>query len=205
MAHSKEQQDTYIAVIRRIMVMRGAGITGRDIVANLAKNNITISIPYAIKLRDKILGERKARVDRKLAALHVSDVEDTNEEVIRLYWDTVMDKNETTKNKHNALAKIAELKKATLDALMDAGIFTRHIGQEDHQHTVTPAMQAAIDCMMRLSKARAKPVIYQDAKVTESDNSAKQITDAKPNPNITITADGGTVDNKGGPMRYIQR
>ena len=164
---SNEHKELLLAKVRQVMVMRGATISGRDLAAILAKNGLNIGINHAIKLRDKIIGERKHRVDKKLAALHVSDIEDTNEEAIRILWDMVMDRNETTKNRQNALSKIAELKMKTFEKLMDAGIFTRHLGETDNKVSITPAVQAAIDCLSNLFKERMKPVVYEDANYTE--------------------------------------
>ena len=201
---SNEHKELLLAKVRQVMVMRGATISGRDLAAILAKNGLNIGINHAIKLRDKILGERKHRVDKKLAALHVSDIEDTNEEVITHCWDIILNKSETTHNKLTAMALLAELKMKTFGQLMDAGVFTRHIGQEDHVHTISPAVQAAIDCISMQFKEKMKPIIYQEAEFTEEVVELKK-DEPKPNPNITTLPGGATVDNKGGPMRTIAR
>jgi len=189
------QKEIYMAKVRQIMVMRGANISGNDIAKILAQNGINISHDYAMKLRDKIIGERKKRVDRKLAALHVSDLEDTNEAIISKCWDIASDPKETTHNKLMAMSKIADLKKATLDALMDSGFFTRKLGETTTTHELNPAVTAAIKCLEMQFKERVKPVIYEEAVIheTKKDEPKPEPT----NPNVRELAGGGSIDDKG--------
>jgi len=170
--HSDIEKEVLLAKVRKIMVMRGATVSGRDIAEILEKNNIKVSHNYASRMRDKILGERKARVDRKLASLHVSDIEDTNEALITHCWDIIMNKNEATHNKLSAMSLLADLKIKTFGQLMDAGIFTRKIGEVNH--TMGPEMQKELEevkaCLRMQFGERIRPIIYQEpeeAKIIE--------------------------------------
>lgn len=199
--HTKEQKATYMAKVRQIMVMRGATISGRDIVAILDKNGIKVSIEYAIKLRDKILSERKHRVERKLAAVHVSDFEDTNEEIISRCWDIILNKDETTHNKLMAMKEIREAKKTTMDALMDSGFFSRNLGEGKMIHELNPDTQKALedlkDCLAIQFGERLKPVIYEEAIIHEQTNDKPEQPKSIENPNIKQLPNGAVVDTKG--------
>lgn len=174
MALTKELKSFYIAKIREIMVRRGADISGRDLVEILAVNKISITHYYAIQIRDKIIRERKHRIDMRLASIQVADLEDTNKILIEKCWDIIFNKDEQTHNRLMAMKQIRECKKDILDALMDAGAFNRQLGEVKVTHELSPSVKAAIECVRMHYEEKVKDVVYEEAMVIDKPKQIKE-------------------------------
>ncbi len=204
MSYSKDQKEYLKSRIRRIMVMRGADVSIRDMLEILQASKITTSKDLIAKLRDKILTERRVRLDRKLAADVISDLEDSNNEAIRKLWDIVMSPESSNFEKVSALHEIRVTKEKTIQQLIIAGVLESKAPAENTIVNIKVEQQAKIIQVIGMNfDKKLEPVAFidgEDMQKTTLPIQDKKQSNGDGEKSNSYTLPNGTIINTGGAI-----
>lgn len=132
-AYSKQTQKLHQSRIRAVLVI-SPGASLREIQSSLEASKtapLQLTLDYINKLRKKIIGERLTRHDRTTIKNRISELQDKLQKINEQLWQIAGSSTSGQKEKIAALKTLAENDIKLLQAEMDAGIFTRQIGNLD--------------------------------------------------------------------------
>ncbi len=122
---SKEQEQYFIAIIRRIMIQKpGIGCIRISKELTELKNPLKLSKDYVNKLMRKIDNERKWRAKSYLQIEFIAKLQDRLTEVDRYLWAILNSSTATAGERLGAARELRENYKTLMDKLETAGIFT---------------------------------------------------------------------------------
>jgi hypothetical protein len=130
MRKSKEQANLYSANIRKLMVVQH-DMPALEMQKQLQKLGIHLHVEYIRRLREKILGERMRRVDRKSLNMALAAFEDVLTETARTAWQIALSPQATRMERLIAIKEIRESHTVIFNKLFDAGVFDRKLGSVD--------------------------------------------------------------------------
>lgn len=94
----------------------------------LRKQDLSLDYQYIQKLRKKLKGERKYRINTQQVDERISDIRDKVSLAQQKLWEVLASDRTTNKDKVSAAKAIADTEIKLFNAEMDAGIFERNLG-----------------------------------------------------------------------------
>lgn len=131
--YSDETKKYHHSRVRAVLIV-SPGATIREIQKSLEASTqapLQLSEDYLQKIRKKIIGERLTRHDKATIKARISQLQDKLEKINEQLWQIAGSKDSEAKDRIAALKALAENDIKQLQAEMDAGIFTRQIGNLD--------------------------------------------------------------------------
>jgi len=130
-AYSEEKKNQFMEYIRRLLVM-SPNISILSIQESLEKSKgIRLDKDYIHKLRNKIFAERANRYNYYTIKKLLPEYSDEIEIIKSRLWSILNNKDAEDRDKIRALSEIRNSSKDLLNAMADAGVFTREIGKLD--------------------------------------------------------------------------
>jgi len=139
MAYSQENVDKIKAQMRQLMV-RDPRISGRRMAdaLNYDRN-------FICKLKRKLDREITASIEQSLMEKDLGQFQVMYETMVSFMWDIVNDDSAKDKDKIAAFKVILDGKDKLIDRKMDAGIFSRKLGELNIQADLTPEQNDLIN------------------------------------------------------------
>lgn len=129
---SKEQQAANMAWVRKLMVVRH-DMPIAEMRERLSALGVRLDPHYIGRLREKIIRERNARMNRETLNAALAAFQDVMMEVAANLWIIALDPSASRKDRVAALREIRNAHAAAFDKLFDAGVFERKLGTLDLQ------------------------------------------------------------------------
>lgn len=170
MPRYKEQtQEHHKEMVRQTLTMiPTAGVW--KIKDTLAANGLILDATYILKLKKKIISERRLRVDRKKVEERIAEIEDKVTQVQTKLFEILMNSKTKDEAKIKAAEKIVNSEIRLLQAQMDAGIYERRLGTLKAE-TEIPEMDMnnpRVQAMINLGLIKSKNIIHMtEAKEVE--------------------------------------
>lgn len=102
----------------------------------LRKQDLSLDYHYVQKLRKKLRGERKYKIDTLKVEERVNDIRDKISLAQQKLWEILASPRTVNKDKVSAAKAIADTEIKLFNAEMDAGIFERNLGKLAVEHGV---------------------------------------------------------------------
>ena len=125
---SKENENYYISLIRRLIVIDHR-MTVRELREHLLENSVKLEDDYIYKLRNKIYRQRAMQADRVTLNMALGKFADALSETTKQAWQIAVDKTVDKRTRVAALKEVREAEKDLFDKLFDAGVFQRKLGE----------------------------------------------------------------------------
>ena len=124
-SNSREQENIYISMIRDEVTMK-PDITLRVLQVKLeVDKNIHLSLPYLMKLREKVYKQKLAHFNRITLNRALADMGQSYQLNIEKLYDVAMDKKTSNRDRIAALKEIRESKKTLFEKCWEAGVFDK--------------------------------------------------------------------------------
>lgn len=163
-SYSKEKQQYHRERVRAVLVVR-PNATPHEIQRVLnesADASLHLDHDYITKIMKKIVDERRTRLERSHINLRLAVIQDKKQAIDERLW------SEATNPENPAVARVVALKELLknelelLQAEMDAGVFTRHLGELQHQAAPLTAERKAELLAVFIRWGFVKPKPTQD-------------------------------------------
>lgn len=131
--YSKETKRYHQSRVKAVLIISPSA-TIREIQKSLEaseKAPLQLSEDYITNLKRKIIGERLTRHDKATIKARIAQLQDKLEKINEQLWQIAGGASSEQKDKIAALKALAENDLKLLQAEMDAGIFTRQLGNID--------------------------------------------------------------------------
>jgi hypothetical protein len=146
-AYSEEKRKYHLERVRAVMILR-PNATPREIQTVLEQSieaPLHLDDEYIAKLMKKIIEERRRRLELANLNLRIATIQDKKRLIDERLWREATNPNNPPVARIVALRELFKNELELLQAEMDAGVFTRHLGEIEHRPApLTDAEKAKI-------------------------------------------------------------